>query len=338
MKMTIKDIARLSGVSISAVSIVLNNRKGVSDETRQRILDVIRENNYVPNPNSRRLVLNRTDNIAVLFKKNMSPPELLFYSDIYMTILGQCEEKGYNLLFTSVGSGAGEIVLPSALKNHDVDGVILIGEVNNAIIRAIAKLNIPFIIMDNHIVNNESLSIGANYEDAAYVATRHLITLGHRKISYLGNRELPEYDSQTYMGYLRAMKEFRLQVTDVMTDFGAASENRAFECARNLMAPADRPTALFCIADIYAIGAIRYLKSAGYRIPEDVSVVSIDNLILSKYIDPQLTTVNIDRYEIGRQGFDMLLRRIKNEETTSVTIKSDSLIVRESTAPPKSEK
>lgn len=330
-KQTIKEIAKIAGVSPSAVSIVLNNRTGVSDETRQKIAEIIEKLQYTPNPNSRRLLLNKTNNIAVLFKKNISPLEHLFHSELNRIILLECETLGYNLIFTSTSIHNDNVLLPNIIKSYDVDGIIFYGDVDPIIINSINKFDIPYIIVDSHIVDINTLSVSADYMESAYTATNYLIKLGHSKVAYIGNSLLFHYNNQTFAGFKKAIEENKIIMPINWLQFDANNEQTAYHSMENILSYEQLPTAVFCSADIYAIGAIKCIKDHNLRIPDDISVIGIDDIILSQYIEPPLTTVKIDKAEMGRIAIEMLIKKIDKLNVENQVVASKNLILRSST-------
>ncbi len=330
-KITIREVARLANVSPSAVSIVLNGKKGVSDATRERVMEIVNQLGYAPNPSSRRLLFNKTNNIAILFQKSTSPLEDFFYSEINKSVLCECEDMGYNLIFASFEVKNNEVVFPNLIKSYDVDGIIFYGDVDATVLSSLAKYEIPYIVVDNHAILPEILSVSADYQHAAYVSVSHLISLGHKKIAFIGNGKLTSFSTQTFSGYKRAIEEKNLSIPAEWIQFDASQEQTAYRCMKNILLCPQRPTAVFCCADIYAIGAIQCLKDLKIRVPDDFSVSSIDDIILASYTDPTITTVKIDKGEIGKKAVRLLIDLIDGMPVSSITLKSDQLIVRDST-------
>lgn len=329
--MTIKDIARLSGVSISAVSFVLNDKKGVSSETREKVKKIIEQVNYIPNPNSRRLIFNKTNNIVVLFKRNISPLDHYFYSEINNAILHECEARGYNLIFASMKIEDNHVEFPDVIKSYDADGILFYGDIEPFVLNELDKYAIPYVVIDSHSSDFERLSVTANYNAAAYTAVKYLTDSGHRNIAYIGNSFLKDFSAQTFSGYKKAIEESKLTTNMQWIQLEARDEFSAYQCMKNILDSKPLPTAVFCSADIYAIGAIRCIKESGLKVPDDISSISIDDIILSRYTDPMLTTVKIDKLEMGHIAVDLLIRKIQDEPAESVLTKADTLVIRNST-------
>ena len=330
-KLTIKEIAKIAGVSPSAVSIVLNNRKGVSDKTRQKIQEIVDKFQYAPNPNSRRLLFNKTNNIAVLFKKDLSPMENLFHSELNNAILHECESLGYNLVFASAAIENGIVSLPNIIKSYDVDGIIFYGDIESPIQDAIKQFEIPYIIVDSHSDSSDVLSVRADYMKASYTMTNYLISIGHRKIAYIGANTSSHYGSQTFSGFKKAIEENKINLPMNWIQTEAENEDTSYICMENILTQSSLPTAVFCAADIYAIGAMKCIKSKDLKIPDDISITGIDDIILSKYIEPSLTTVKIKKEEMGKLAMEMLIRKIDKCSVENMIVYSEDLVIRQST-------
>jgi DNA-binding LacI/PurR family transcriptional regulator len=334
-KLTIKEIAKIAGVSPSAVSIVLNNRKGVSEETRKRVLEIVEKLQYFPNPHSRRLIFDKTNNIAILFKKNTSPMEHFFYAELNNVILNQCEALGYNLMFSSVDfdNENNEVILPNIIKYRDVDGVIFYGDMDLQIINKFKTLEIPFIVVDSHQISSDILSVSADYYEASRMATKYLISIGHVSIAFIGTNLLPFFGNQTFSGFKKVIEENRISIPINWIQLDAIDEKSSYSCMKNILSYDTLPTALVCSADIYAIGAMRCLKDNGIKIPDDISIIGIDDILLSQYVDPPLTTIKIDKVQMGKIAIDLLVEKIENNDVTNHIINSNDLIIRDSTKP-----
>jgi DNA-binding LacI/PurR family transcriptional regulator len=330
-KMTIKEVARLANVSISAVSFVINNKKGVSQDTREKVQKIIEQYGYTPNPNSRRLIFNKTNNIVVLFKKNAATLENYFYTEINNVILHECETRGYNLIFASIEITNNEFEFPNVIKSYDADGIIFYGDIDAMVLNGLIKYNIPYIVIDSHTHDSNFLSVTADYESAAYTAMMHLVELGHRSIAYIASNFLANLSAQTFSGYKKAIEDCGLVTNMSWIQMDAWDEQASYDCMKNILKCDTLPTAVFCSSDIYAISAIQAIKDAGLRIPEDISIISIDDIILSRYTDPKLSTVKIDKIQMGYTAMDLLMKKIQGETVLGVMMDSGTLIVREST-------
>ncbi len=162
------------------------------------------------------------------------------------------------------------------------------------------------------------------------MATRYLIVHGHRNIGFIGSSYIPDFYLQTFTGFRNALAEANLQLQPAWMQVDASDENSAYKCMERIVSTPSLPTAIFCPADIYAIGAIRCAREKGLRVPEDISFIGIDDILLSRYYEPGLTTVRIDKEEMGCLAMETIVKKINGQPAGTVIVKSDNLIVRDS--------
>lgn len=306
----------MANVSPSAVSIALNNRKGISEETRRKILKLVDEVKYIPNQQARRLLLKFTNNIAILHEEHHSPLDHLFHVEITAAILNNCEDYGYNAVFTSIKTGRNSSV-PEVVKNRDVDGIIVLGELPLSIMNEIRKFGLPIVLVDEHFRIKDLPAVEPDYLDGSEKASSFLIQRGHRLIAYIGESKYRKYGSQTYNGFRRAMKNAGISVAEEYMQLGASGSNTdtGYDCMAKLLSLGKKITAVFCAADIYAVGAMRAVKDAGLTIPDDISIIGMDDILLSEYVEPPLTTVKFNKIEMGMAALKTLTGHIKGELT-----------------------
>jgi len=329
-KLTIKEIAKLAGVSPTAVSFVLNNKKGVSEKTRKKVREVIEKTNFVPSLNSRRLFFKKSYNISLVIQQSSSPFSDLFYYEITNGILEKSKEFGYNIVFTDISMKGNSMEIPNIIKYKDTDGIIFYQDTERAILREVDKLNIPYVIVDAHSTSSDFTSINADSELLSYTATKFLIERGHVDIALISSSYIPEYYIQIFTGYKNALEEVRVSISPYWIQNNAFNELSAYNCMENILKNALKPSAVFCAGDIFAIGAIRCAKDKGYRVPEDISFIGVDDIILSRYIEPALTTIRIDKALMGRLAMDLLVKKINGESVESIILESDNIVVRNS--------
>ena len=329
-KLTISDIAKAAGVSTTTVSFVLNNKEGISSETRQKVLDIIKETNYRPTLNSRRLYFQKSFTIAVMFDRSSYRTDNLFYLDITSTLLKRCTAYNYSLVYSEYSYENDMITLPDIVLNKDVDGLIFLKEIPLALITALQNLDIPFVVADDH-TNHETLyTVKVDYRSAAYTAVKYLIDQGHRRIGFVGNMQLPSFYTQIFSGYQKALREANLTLNLDWCFEKIHNRETTEQFIAQLLDGDELPTAIFCMEDMLAIELMRYLQKRNISVPDDISVISIDDIILSSVIYPSLTTVSIDKEQVGSSAIDILMNLINNQETSSVLVTANTVIVRES--------
>ena len=313
--MTIKDIARISGVSITTVSRVLNDRPDVSDESRRRVLDVIESTNYIPNNSARDLVKTKSDSIGLVVRGISNP----FYTDIIRAVEAGITAGGYTMVMQQISSDEDELKRGAIMEREKrLRGLVLLGGRFDYTAADLALLNVPFVCCSfgNHYGTLEQVdysSVSIADMETAYQATRYLLDNGHRRIAALITCPDDRSISQLrYEGYTKALTEAGITpdaslaiCTDSFNIQGAyQAMNRALDSGADF-------TALFAISDNMAIGAMRALREHGRAVPNDCSVIAIDGIEVSDYIDPPLTTLCQPMEKMGRRSIEILLDMIE---------------------------
>jgi len=329
-KLTIRDIARMAGVSPASVSFVINDRPGVSAAKREAIKKIIEKTGFQPNVNASRLVFRRSFNIAVDMKDVGISFGDLFYVSILRGLLEQSKKYGYNIVFTEIEESKNETILPNIIRNRDTDGIILMTSPSPSVLSALDELDIPFVVVDVHEKGVAYTGISVDYEMASYVSTNYLIENGHRKIAFMSKGSNPHFYNQTFHGFCRAVEKYDISIPPDWIQITAENEASAYTCMKNILTGQSIPTAVFCAIDSFAFGAIKCAYDFGCRIPEDISFSGIDNVFFADYLSPGLTTIDIDKEQIGALAMDMIVKKIANKPVESVTVKSDTLLVRDS--------
>ncbi len=326
-KITVKEIAQMAGVSVTTVSFVLNNKPGVSDVVRKRVQEIIDENHFKPNLNSKKLLKNKSYNICLLINSYSSPFNDLFYFDIARGILNQCSQYGYNLIMSKYPNDTEE--LPDIVYSGDVDGMIFLQDISSSVLQKVTEIDMPFVVVDALKVMDGVTSINPDYSSAAYDATSYLIDQGHRDIVLIANKEVDSFFAQIYQGFQKAMTDNGLSLCKNQLSISVSGEEAACRTVKALLTNQNRPSALLCATDILAIGAIQGAKKARLSVPSDVSVIGIDDIFLSRYIEPKLTTVSVNKEEMGVYAMDLLYKKLKGKVPESILLPMN-LVVRDS--------
>lgn len=313
--MTIKDIAKLSGVGVSTVSRVLNDRPDVSEESRRRVLQVIAECNYLPNNSARSLVRTKSDAIGLVVRGVQNP----FYTGIIRAIERDLDAEGCTMVMRQIGSCEDEIKCGAMMEREKrLQGIIFLGGRSDYTPAETALLNVPFVCCSytnayGTLDPTQYSSVSIADEQEAYRAVMDLAQKGHRRIAALSTDPRDCSISQLRCaGYARALYDLGLAPEDgeiiCTDDFTIESAYRAV--TQRLKRPADF-TAIFAISDDMAIGAMRALRESGRSIPEDCSIIAIDGLTVSEYIYPMLTTLCQPTDEMGARSVDILMSVIR---------------------------
>lgn len=313
--MTIKDIAKQCGVSISTVSRVLNNRPDVSEENRQRVLAVIAHNHYIPNNSARDLVKTKSDCIGLVVRGVSNP----FYTDIIRAIEARITAHGYTMVMQQISSSDDEVKCGAMMeRDKRLLGIIFLGGRFDYTAAELNPLNVPFVCCSysnqyGTLQRNEYSSVSIADEEEAYRAVTELYNAGHRKIAALISRPDDKSVSQLrYQGYRKALADLGLENDpDLVICAGSYDMPSAYRAVQAKLQQ-DMPfTAIFSIADSMAIGAMRALREAGLSVPEDCSIIAIDGLEVSDYIHPRLNTLCQPMDELGKHSVDILMEIIQ---------------------------
>lgn len=335
--MTVKELAKLAKVSPATISLVINNKKGVSDETRKRIKSLLKQYNYslpikskVPLKNIRFL---KYKEHGLIVDGNEG-----FISAIIDTIETECRNYGYNLSITTA-EGAFEKALESVSQDSS-DGLIILGtEINSKHYHLLDNIKIPFVVVDNIMYFEHCDCVVMNNRETVYYALKHLHDLGHREIAYFGsNVRISNFDER--------QDAFYHYCNQLGLTF---SENNIYTVAPTLVGSYtsmqkiieeghDLPTAGFAENDTMAIGVIKALKENGYQIPKDISIIGFDDIPYCTMVNPPLTTMRVPKGKIGTLSVQRLCQRMQDFDCEDVKIQTGAeLIVRGSTAPPHSK-
>lgn len=309
--MTIKDIAKLCGVSVSTVSRVLNERPDVSPAVREAVLEAVRSSNYVPNNSARSLVKTSSDAIGLVVRGVSNP----FYSDIIKVIGREIDAAGFTMVMQQIQSTADEVEAAAIMEREKkLRGLIFLGGRWDYSPEDLGRITVPFVCCSytNSFGSLDRASYSSvTIEDglAAMRAVSELVSLGHRRIACLvadtDDRSISEL---RYRGYLRALREAGIEPDSALVaragSFGMAE---AYSATAALVASGAEFTAMFIIADAMAIAAIKALEDCGRSVPRDCSVIAIDGLTLSEYTRPTLTTLRQPMERLGEESVRILL-------------------------------
>ncbi len=316
--MTLKEIARIVGVAPSTVSRVINknDEKCAGKAVRDRIWDIVKETGYTPNKSAQNLKLSKASgeaseqkgSLACIFARTEDIHNDQFFDSIYRIAEQEAFKRDYLVQYTFSFSQLNNASTIELLEHIAVDGVIVLGRPGKGLVQFLTRQfkNIVHVGLNAQDVQIDQI-ICDGYK-AACAAVSYLHQLGHTQIGYIGelNNEL------RYKGYCDKMKELGLPVIrEFVTDVPLTIDG-GYRGARELMSRSRRPTSAFCCNDITAVGAIKAIKEKNCKIPEEISIISIDDIEMASYVMPMLTTVSVPREEMGKMAVKILLDRIEN--------------------------
>lgn len=335
-KVTIADVARESNVSPATVSLVLRDKPGVGTDTRKRVWETARMMGYVP-PASRNSMEPSAEmrHIGLVIKLNpddFRPNANLFYSQVLAGIEQICRSQRSHLLFASmqVDKYNRPIDIPRLITDDTVDGILLVGIQLNADLQAhLRQINTPTVLVDAYAPGNGLDSVVTDNERGAFEATEYLIERGHVHIGMVGSQP-DAYPSilERRHGYSRAMQTHGLQT--YFADSRLFAEV-AIQATLSMLKAHPAITALVVANDEVAIGVMKALKESGRKVPEDISIIGFDNIVLAQHVTPALTTMRIDKSGMGRLAAQLLFNRIEHPKAAEIkAVIRPQLIVRDS--------
>jgi LacI family transcriptional regulator len=306
---TIKDIAKQARVSVATVSYVVNKTRYVSPELSARVIRAIEELGYSPNAVARSLRQKSTKMIGLIVPDSSNP----FFAEIAKGVEDAGYERGYSvILCNSNASIERELVYLDLLRSKRVEGIIFIATTTQVEqIRPFVKSGIPVVIFYRDIPGVDVDTFWIDNFRAGYIAARRLIQLGHRQIACIQPKSAESPSGLRVEGYKRAMEEHGLAWDEALMPRGDNLVSGGKAAVQALAESGRAFTAIFSSNDAMAIGAMRALRNLGYQIPQDVSIIGVDDIILASYSEPPLTTVAQPKYEAGCQAVDFLIERIE---------------------------
>ena len=308
---TIKEIARLANVSQSTVSKALNNRPDISEVTRKKIQELAEYYDFSPNAFGKGLKSRITGNLGVIFCREQQPLSgNPFYSRVLEGIEGEIAINNYNLILQLL-SVTHPTVFPKMIREHQVDGLILVGNIRKEFIQLIQNSNTPLIMIDPSYYNEKCNQILIDNEHGAFTATSYLISNGHRRIGFISGDLIRLSFRQRFDGYMKALKFHAIKTDEDLIVTGG--EEKGYEHVRQLLHLRKAPTAIFSANDINAILGYNAARDLNYRIPEDISFIGFDDIELAKMVSPPLSTVRVYKEELGSIAIRMLLKIINSE-------------------------
>lgn len=336
--MKLEDIARLANVSKSAVSLAINGKPGVSKETRERILKIAEEHNYVPR---RHLGKQSKKNRTIRFVVCKSPDlitdhyqDLPFFNELISYLSAEINNYPYDLIISTFDEDKFLTDLNNAENEQTSEGIILLGtNLNREQIQQIQNAYAKLVILDTHHPDINANFVAINNFLGGYQAADHLITSGHKKIGYAQGIPRIMNFRQRKEGFLSRMKESSLNIPNKYKfQFPAMEINENEEMKKTFESLSDLPTAIFCENDYIAISLIKTLDTIGIKTPEDISVIGFDNISESRVITPELSTIKVNKRELAIQTLELLENIIHNADENKHVFINTTLIVRNSSS------
>ena len=330
---TIYDIAKKTGFAASTVSRTLNNKGYISEEAKSMIFKAAEELNYTPNPTARFLKMRKTNQI----KLSMPHVRDSFYFDMIEAVQNVAKSHGNSLILNYSEDDADEELrmLNNAKKNF-VDGLILISlNFTEKHLKEIQKINYPIVlssISNNWIIGETNFDyVGVDTQKGIFMSTKYLMGQGHTRIGYVGLPSNTQVWDERYRGFCIAMEEAGLDINKDFVMTGGYKEEFGYEAGLKYARMKDRPTAICASTDLIVLGLYRAFKQEGLKIPDDISIIGMDNIPLNDMVEPRISSVSLSQADIGRTAAEIIFKRLDgSSESHFNTIFQPSLVIRES--------
>ena len=330
---TIKDVALHAGVSVTTVSHVVNDTRHVSAKGRERVEHAIRELRYVPSAVARSLKSNTTRTVGMLIPNSSNP----YFAEIVRVVEDRCFGAGYTLILCNTDDEPRrQSVYLQVLSERRIDGLIVVSTGDDASLATLLHgLKMPVVLVDREIDDPACDLVESAHMHGGLQATRHLVSLGHTRIACIGGPTGLAPSEQRIEGWRMALAEAGLSAApgQELLWHGGFTSQGGYEAMHAIARTPSRPSAVFVCNDLMAIGALRAAHESGLRVPDALSIVGFDDIELSSFTSPPLTTVAQPKARIGALAVDMLLERIdgRRHEARKVMLQPE-LCVRGSTA------
>jgi LacI family transcriptional regulator len=332
--MRLEDVAKRAKVSIATVSRVVNNVGPVKGATRARVLKAIQDLKYHPNIHARHLAGVKSNTVGMVVSNLANP----FFLDIFRSLEEEARRRGFDVLVANTDYDPQQL----ASKVHMMMGrrlaglALIVSEMQPTLVQEFAETNLPVVFYDVGTPARNISNIKVRYERGMQRVVEYLHSIGHRRMAFVGHHTELDPLQERKRSFLESMKRYAGEVEHaIATDRDGPAGGQ--QATRQLLASGFKPTAIICVNDFMALGVMKELKEHGLAVPQDVSVTGYDNISLSEFAFPPLTTVNIPREMIGRLAFSALVPENNNNggshEQGREYLIDPELVIRESTGP-----
>lgn len=330
---SIKDIARAAQVSHSTVSRALSNSPLVNPRTAERVRQIAEEHGFRVSAVARSLATRRTHTIGVVVTSIADP----FVAEVVDGVEERALANGYSVILANCHADpAVEMRAVQSFHDRRTDGILVTASrVGARYMPLLSERQVPIVLINNQHPGEFVYSVTIDNPLLAREATEHLIELGHRRIGYIGDRFGFQSDTERFAGYRDVIEQADLGFDPDLVVHGDGTPEGGASGLNRLLSLADPPTAVFCYNDLEAMGALHAARAHGLRVPEDVSVVGVDDVYLAAYTDPPLTTMRQPKRQMGCLAAQLLLDLLTGAKAETRNVVPAELVVRGSTAAPR---
>lgn len=301
MNPTIKDVAKKAGVSLSTVSLVLNHKKNVSEETVKKVQQAINELNYHPRRSAQGLASKKSGNIGFILTTDHFSKAEPFYTKIFLGSEIEARKHNYYIILTTIEPKFEKKSIPRLLLERNVDGAILAGKVPDGLIHYIKNVDLPIIFIDYFPANDNYPAVLIDNIAGAKRAVKHLIHKGHHQIAFVGGDMSHPSIQERFLGYRQALEEAKIPYNKhlVIIDEDYPGDKNGYSAMCKLQKRKASFTSIFAANDAMAFGCMRCMKEKGINVPDDVALVGFDDVDVASQMEPHLTTMRVDKENMG---------------------------------------
>ncbi|MBE6821641.1 MAG: LacI family transcriptional regulator [Ruminococcaceae bacterium] len=332
-KLTIRDIAKLSGVSASTVSRVLDDSDRISAETKKSVLEVVNQYGYKPQAAARNLARQKTSAIGIIIPQNdMNIYSSSFFQEALHGVSNSLSQNGYDVLISS-GNPTELDAIKRLISTSRIDGIILLRSVvNDASIQYLTESKFPFVLIGTCLENPDVYSVDNDNQRAAYDIAYHMYMTGKRKMAIIGGTKSSVFIQKRLEGYEKLLVEKGLPINQDYIKLENASEDYGYQSMLELLKSPSRPDSVLVMDDSICVGVMKAINESGVKIPEEIAVACFNESSFTKYSRPALTTISLNFYDLGYCAAKTLLSVLNNEPIQKGCRYVDHLLtIREST-------
>ncbi len=334
MKLTIREIAKMAGVSPATVSKIINNYDGISDKTKEKVLGIIESTGYQPTFSAKSLATKKSNLIGLIYagkiNVDLNHP---FFNSVVNAFKKTVGNLGYDILIFSnenFNHERGEDYLSRA-RHYQVDGCLIIaGEEVESAVFELDSSEIPCVGVDIELKGPKSSFVQTDNKKVSSTAVEHLYLCSIRDIAYIGGQSSAFVSKSRTEGFMESMQQFGLQVRDEWIQYGNFQEQSGYDAMKKILAAKPYPKAVFAASDLMALGAMNAIRDHGLSIPEDISIIGCDDIEACRYSHPKLTTIKQDKDKLGKLAAYLLMDLMNGESNPKSVLVDPELIVRES--------
>lgn len=316
MSVTISHIAKVAGVSKTTVSRVLNETGYVKDDTREKVLKVIKELNYTPSAIARSLSTNRTNTIGVIVPDIINP----FFGEVIKGISEEADKHNLNIILCDTNEDLKkEIKALKLLKEQRIQGIIITptsveDENNSEYLNDLDSLGIPVVLVEGHVKNSNFSGVFMDNIKGAFKGTEALIKEGHKNIAIITGRMNTQSAKDRFKGYEKALKQYNISINKDYIFYGDYKQESGYTITKKMLAMKNRPTAIFICSNMMTFGSLKAIYEENLRTPQDIALVGFDNLDLVNIIGLNISYVNGPARELGLRGMNILVDSLKHKK------------------------